>query len=98
LEVGTYTGVQRWQSRAMHPDGKVVACVIDATFATIAERCWRRAGVGDKIERLGPARDTLEAMLALREANSFDLCLIDADKEILAPTISAALRCPAAAD
>jgi predicted O-methyltransferase YrrM len=83
----------------MHPDGKVVACVIDATFATIAERYWRRAGVDDKIElRLGPARDTLEAMLALREANSFDLCFIDADKEILAPTISAALRCPAAAD
>jgi predicted O-methyltransferase YrrM len=85
LEIGTYTGCSALAiAHAMHPDGKVVACEIDATFAAIAERHWRRAGVADKIElRLGPALDTLETMLAQGEANSFDLCFIDADKENL---------------
>jgi O-methyltransferase len=85
LEIGTYTGCSALAIAGVLPaDGRVVVCEIDATFAAIAERHWRRAGVADKIEvRLGPALDTLDAMLARGGQHGFDLCFIDADKENL---------------
>jgi predicted O-methyltransferase YrrM len=86
LEIGTFTGCSALAiARVMPPDGRVVACEIDADFAAIAERHWRRAGVANKIEvRLAPALDTLDAMLAQGGQEGFDLCFIDADKENLA--------------
>ena len=85
LEIGTYTGCSALAiARAMPPTGRVVACEINPEFAAIAERHWRRAGVADKIEvRLGPALDTLDAMVAQGGQESFDLAFIDADKESL---------------
>ncbi len=47
----------------------------------IALRYWREAGIADKIDlRIGPAADTLDAMLASGEKESYHFAFIDADK------------------
>ncbi len=43
---------------------------------------WERAGLADKIDlRLGPAVETLDAMIAAGETGTYDMTFIDADKE-----------------
>jgi predicted O-methyltransferase YrrM len=75
LEIGTYTGYSALAiALTLEPDGRVVTCEIDQPIAAIAQRHWRRAGVTDKIElRLGPALETLDAMLAQGERGRFDM-------------------------
>jgi predicted O-methyltransferase YrrM len=69
---------------ALGPDGKVLTCDIDAAITATAKRHWQQADVTDKIElRLGPALNTLDALLAQGERGRFDMALIDADKENL---------------
>lgn len=82
LEVGVFMGYSStWVALALPPDGKLVACDRNAEYAERARRTWREAGVEDRIElRLGPALDTLDALLAEGHAGSFDLAFIDADK------------------
>ena len=47
----------------------------------MAQRHWQEAGLSNKIElRIGPAVDTLEALLAGGQDASFDVIFIDADK------------------
>jgi len=83
LEIGTFTGYSALAlALALPPEGRVVACEIDQTFAAIARKHWERAGVAHKIDlRLGPALDTLDKMLDDGEAGRFDMAFIDADKE-----------------
>jgi len=83
LEIGTFTGYSALAlALALPPEGCVVACQIDQTFAAIARKHWERAGVAHKIDhRLGPALDTLDKMLDDGEAGRFDMAFIDADKE-----------------
>lgn len=82
LEVGVFMGYSStWVALALPPGGKLVACDRNAEYAERARRTWREAGVEDRIElRLGPALDTLDALLAEGHAGSFDLAFIDADK------------------
>lgn len=82
LEVGVFMGYSStWVALALPPGGKLVACDRNAEYAERARRTWREAGVEDRIElRLGPALDTLGALLAEGQAGSFDLAFIDADK------------------
>jgi caffeoyl-CoA O-methyltransferase len=82
LEVGVFMGYSStWVALALPPDGKLVACDRNAEYAERARRTWREAGVENRIElRLGPALDTLDALLAEGQAGSFDLAFIDADK------------------
>jgi caffeoyl-CoA O-methyltransferase len=82
LEVGVFMGYSStWVALALPPGGKLVACDRNAEYAERARRTWREAGVEDRIElRLGPALDTLDALLAEGQAGSFDLAFIDADK------------------
>ena len=82
LEVGVLMGYSStWVALALPPGGKVVACDRNAEYAARARRTWREAGVEDKIElRLGPALETLDALLAEGQAGTFDLAFIDADK------------------
>lgn len=82
LEVGTFTGYSALAvALALPADGRVVACDVSEEWTSVGRRYWQQAGVADKIAlRLGPAADTLEAMLDKGEAESFDFAFIDADK------------------
>ncbi|KAK9819178.1 hypothetical protein WJX81_008655 [Elliptochloris bilobata] len=82
VEVGVFTGYSALAvALAMPEDGRLVACDRDAASLAIARRAWDMAGMGHKVEqRLGPASDSLHALLAEGHAESFDLAFIDADK------------------
>ncbi len=83
LEVGVFTGYSSLAvALALPPDGRVVACDVSEEWTAIARRYWAEAGVAGKIElRLGPAVETLDALLAEGQADGFDFAFIDADKE-----------------
>lgn len=82
LEVGTFTGYSALSVAQALPDGgKVIACDVSEEWTSIARRYWREAGVADRIDlRLGPAEQTLKALLDAGGAGSIDFAFIDADK------------------
>jgi caffeoyl-CoA O-methyltransferase len=82
LEVGVYTGYSSIVvASAMPENGQLVACDISKEWTDVAQRYWRKAGVSSKIElRLGPALETLEALLRDGARGTFDFAFIDADK------------------
>jgi predicted O-methyltransferase YrrM len=82
LEIGTFTGYSALAvAMALPADGRLVCCDKSEEWTAIARRYWREAGVAQRIElRLGPARDTLEALRAEHGPGSFDFAFIDADK------------------
>jgi caffeoyl-CoA O-methyltransferase len=66
----------------MPPEGRLMACDVNAESTAIAQRYWREAGVAGKIElRIAPAINTLDALLQEGAAGSFDFAFVDADKE-----------------
>lgn len=83
LEVGVFTGYSSTCiASAMPPEGRLIACDVNAEWAAIARRFWEKAGVAGKIDfRLGPGVEILDALLAGGEAGTFDFAFIDADKE-----------------
>jgi predicted O-methyltransferase YrrM len=83
LELGTFTGYSALAvALAMPPDGRIVACDVSREWTDIARRHWEAAGVADRIElRLGPALETLDALLAHGAEGTFDFAFIDADKQ-----------------
>lgn len=83
LEVGVFTGYSTLSvALALPADGKIIACDISEEYTAIARRYWQEAGVADKIDlRIAPALDTLDRLLASKEAETFDFAFIDADKE-----------------
>lgn len=82
LEIGTFTGYSALVvATALPRDGRLVACDVSEEWTSVARRYWAKAGVADRIElRLGPARDTLAALIRDGAASSFDFAFIDADK------------------
>ena len=82
LEVGTFTGYSATAvASALPPDGKLICCDVSAEWTSVGKRYWSEAGVADKIDlRLGPAVETLDALIAADESGSFDFAFIDADK------------------
>jgi caffeoyl-CoA O-methyltransferase len=82
IEVGVFTGYSTLITALALPNtGRIVACDVSRQWTEIALRYWREAGVADKIDlRIGPAADTLDAMLAGGEGESYDFAFIDADK------------------
>ena len=82
LDIGVYTGYSSLCIALSLPkDGRVIASDLNREWTDTAKRYWLRAGVTDKIKlRLAPAQKTLEALLAKKEAASFDFAFIDADK------------------
>ncbi len=82
LEVGVFTGYSAMVvAKALGPKGKVVALDVSEEFTSIARRHWAKAGVAGRVElRLQPATDSLKALVAAGESNTFDFAFIDADK------------------
>lgn len=83
LEIGVFTGYSSLAvALTLPPTGKIVACDVSEEYTSVARRYWQAAGVADKIElRLAPALETLDALLASGQAETFDFVFIDADKE-----------------
>lgn len=83
LEIGTFTGYSALcMAAALPPGGLLVACDVSPQWTEVARRFWAEAGVADRIElRLGPALETLRALLDAGQGLTFDLAFIDADKE-----------------
>ena len=83
IEVGVFTGYSTLITALALPNtGRIIACDINREWTDIALRYWREAGVADKIDlRIGPAADTLDAMLAAGEVETYDFAFIDADKQ-----------------
>ena len=82
LEVGVFTGYSAlWVALALPDHGRIVACDINQEYTSVARRYWQEAGIEQKIDlRLGPALDTLDALLKANQAGTFDFAFIDADK------------------
>jgi len=82
LEVGTFTGYSSLAVALRLPDdGSMVCCDVSEEWTGIARRYWAEAGVGDKIDlRIGPAADTLDALIADGEEAAYDFAFVDADK------------------
>jgi caffeoyl-CoA O-methyltransferase len=94
LEVGTFTGYSSTAvALALPPDGHLVCCDVSREWTDIARQAWERAGVADRVElRLGPAVETLDALLAEGAAGTFDFAFIDADKPGYDAYVEHALR------
>jgi predicted O-methyltransferase YrrM len=82
IEVGTFTGYSTLSvALALPNDGRIIACDVSKTYTDVGRTYWAEAGVADKIDlRIGPALETLDALLADGAAETFDFMFIDADK------------------
>jgi predicted O-methyltransferase YrrM len=82
IELGTFTGYSSLAiATAMPPDGVLVCCDLSDEWTSVARRYWAEAGVTERIDlRLGPALDTLDALLAGGGSGTFDFAFIDASK------------------
>jgi caffeoyl-CoA O-methyltransferase len=82
IEIGTFTGYSSLVvALAMPADGRIVCCDLSDEWTSVARRYWAEAGVADRVDlRLGPALETLDALLAGGAAGTFDFAFIDAAK------------------
>lgn len=83
LEIGVFTGYSSLcMALAMPPEGRMTACDISESWTSVARRYWAEAGVAERIDlRLGPALETLEALIAEGHSATYDFAFIDADKQ-----------------
>lgn len=81
LEVGTFTGYATLAiALALPEDGTITACEVNTAWTEIAWRFWREAGIGHRIFlRVAPAVETLDALLEVDQADSYDFAFIHAD-------------------
>jgi predicted O-methyltransferase YrrM len=82
LEVGTFTGYSSLSvAMALTADGRLTCCDISPEWTDVARRYWTEAGVVDRVDlRLGPALETLDALVAEGAGGSYDFAFLDADK------------------
>ena len=94
LELGTFTGYSALaMSLALPDDGKVITCDISEQWTRIAHPFWKEAGQTHKIQlRLGPAMESMYALLNDGWDKRFDFIFIDADKTNYVPYYELALK------
>lgn len=82
LELGTFTGYSALaMSLALPDDGQLITCDINAEWTKKNHHFWHKAQQDKKIKlRLGPALETLYALLNEGWEHQFDFIFIDADK------------------
>ena len=82
IDVGSFTGYSALcMALALPEDGWLVGMEIAEDVAQIARRYWEKAGVSHKTDlRVGPAADSMQALLDEGHGQTFDLLFIDADK------------------
>ncbi|MGF1459820.1 MAG: class I SAM-dependent methyltransferase [Leptolyngbyaceae cyanobacterium] len=82
LEIGVFTGYSALAvALALPPEGRLVACDVNAEYTAIARKYWQLAGVTHKIDlRLAPAIETLQQLIEAGKTETFDFVFIDADK------------------
>ena len=82
LELGTFTGYSALaMAMALPLDGELITCDINPTWSVIAHDFWQQSGLQHKIkQRLGPALESLHALLNDGYQHQFDFIFIDADK------------------
>jgi O-methyltransferase len=82
LEIGTFTGYSSTAvGLALPPDGRAVCCDISREWTDVARQAWAEAGIADRMQlRIGPAVESLDALLSEGTEGTFDLAFIDADK------------------
>jgi caffeoyl-CoA O-methyltransferase len=90
VEVGTFTGFSALlMAEALPPDGELVTCEAEASFARIAQSFFDRSPHGDKIRlEFGPALQSLSR----RPGGGTDFVFIDADKRRYTQYYEEALR------
>ncbi|MGC1183232.1 class I SAM-dependent methyltransferase [Legionella sp.] len=82
LELGTFTGYSALaMSLALPDDGCLITCDISEQWTKRAHLFWTEAKQDHKIKlRLGPALDSLQALINEGWEQKFDFIFIDADK------------------
>lgn len=80
---GTFTGYSALALALALPEaGRVVTCEVDTEPPELGRPLWKQAEAEHKIDlRLQPALQTLDELLAAGEAGTFDVAVVDADKE-----------------
>lgn len=83
VEVGTFTGYSSTaMALALPNDGRIVCCDVSEGWTNRAREAWAAAGVADRVTlRLGPALESLDAMLAAGEGGTYEMAFIDANKD-----------------
>ena len=92
IEVGVFTGYttlvmaqalrkQQQQQPTQSTQPTIVGLDINDEFTSIGQPYWKEAGVDDFIDlRIGPAVDTMKALIGDGQTGTFDFVFIDADK------------------
>ena len=81
LDIGVFTGFSSLTVALNAPDARIIALDIDAETTRIARGYWEDAGVADRVDlHIGPAVESLDALIANGESGTFDFAFIDADK------------------
>ncbi|MFI4919467.1 MAG: class I SAM-dependent methyltransferase [Legionellales bacterium] len=82
LELGTFTGYSALaMALALPDDGQLITCDVSKEWTDKAHPFWHKAKQEHKIKlQLGPALDTLHALIEDGWTEQFDFIFIDADK------------------
>jgi len=82
LELGTFTGYSALAMALVLPeDGELITCDLNPTWNAISNPAWKSAGQAHKIsQRIGPALESLYALINDGYEQQFDFIFIDADK------------------
>jgi caffeoyl-CoA O-methyltransferase len=93
LEIGTLGGYSTiWMARALPAEGRLITIEANPSYAEVAKKNLRRAGVHDRVTvRVGRGLDVLPEIDA-EGLGPFDMIFIDADKPPYAEYFAWALR------